>query len=137
MERFQLLGADAERRPRRLEPDSMFGVIAARGELSQAGLQMKTYLVASLLSVGLITQVLAAQAPIQHFAVRDTVGNCSVLDSQPSKASGLKILGDRSGYKSEADAQKALGSGGKSVISLSACTHPNTCWPHSSSVAAF
>jgi hypothetical protein len=77
---------------------------------------MKTYLIATFLMVGLASQVLAAPAPTPHFAVIDTVGNCAVVDTQPSKVSGLKILGDKGGYKSEADAQKALGSGCKSVM---------------------
>jgi len=68
-----------------------------------------TTLAGSLL---LATQVLAAQT--MHFGVMDTVGNCSVLDSHPSKASGLTILGDRGGYATDADAKKALGSKCKS-----------------------
>jgi len=46
----------------------------------------------------------------------DTVGNCAVVDTLPSKVSGLKIVGDKVGYKTEAEAQKALGSECKSVI---------------------
>ena len=57
---------------------------------------MKSYVVAGLLLVGLATPAFAAE----HFAVMDTVGNCSVIDTKPSPygVSGLKILGDRSGY---------------------------------------
>ena len=46
----------------------------------------------------------------------DTVGNCAVVDTHPSTVRGLKILGVKAGYPSEADAQKALGSSCKSVI---------------------
>ncbi|MGO8841261.1 MAG: hypothetical protein ACLQF1_09055 [Methyloceanibacter sp.] len=77
---------------------------------------MKMYLIGSILTVGLATQALAAGAPTQHFAVMDTVGNCAVVDTLPSKVSGLKIVGDKVGYKTEAEAQKALGSECKSVI---------------------
>jgi hypothetical protein len=77
---------------------------------------MNKLLIASVLTVGLSTQVLAASAPTQHFAVIDSVGNCAVVDTQPSKASGLKILGDRHGYNNEAAAQKALGPQCKSMI---------------------
>ena len=77
---------------------------------------MKKFLIASFLTAGLATQVLAAQVPTQHFAVIDGVGNCAVVDTLPSKASGLKILGERKGYNSEAAAQKALGSQCKSVM---------------------
>lgn len=80
---------------------------------------MKRFLIASLLTVGFATQVLAAPAPAQHFAVIDTVGNCAVVDTMPSKASGLKILGDRDGFNSEAAAQKALGPQCKSVMDRS------------------
>jgi hypothetical protein len=38
----------------------------------------------------------------------DTVGNCSVVDSKPSAHSGMKIMGDTSGYASKEDATKAL-----------------------------
>jgi hypothetical protein len=69
---------------------------------------MKPYLAATLLLVGLATPAFAAE----HYAVVDTVGNCSVIDTKPSPhdISGLKVLGDKSGYPSAADAQKALGS---------------------------
>ena len=42
---------------------------------------MKSYAVAGLLLVGLATPALAAS---QHYAVKDTVGNCSVIDARPS-----------------------------------------------------
>ena len=66
---------------------------------------MKPYAVAGLLLIGLATPALAAA---QHYAVEDTVGNCSVIDARPS--ADLKILGNKGGYDSVAAAQKALGS---------------------------
>jgi hypothetical protein len=67
---------------------------------------MKSYVVAALLLVGLATPAFAAE----HFAVMDTVGNCSVIDTKPSPygVSGLKILGDRSGYSTPSAAEGAL-----------------------------
>jgi hypothetical protein len=70
----------------------------------------KYLLIASFLTLGLATPVFAAQAPTEHFAIMDTVGNCAVVDTQPSQGSGLKILGNKGGYTSEADAAKAFGS---------------------------
>jgi opacity protein-like surface antigen len=69
---------------------------------------MKRYVAASLLLVALATPAFAAE----HFAVVDTVGNCSVIDTKPSpySISGLKVLGDQSGYSSPSDASKALNS---------------------------
>ena len=71
---------------------------------------MKAYIAAGLLLVGLATPAFAAE---QHYAVKDTVGNCSVIDARPSatKNSGLTLLGNKGGYDSEASAQKALSSG--------------------------
>ena len=75
---------------------------------------MKTYLTASLLLIALATPAFAAE----HFAVVDTVGNCSVIDTKPSaykisgKISGLKILGDKNGYATLSAAEKALKSEG-------------------------
>jgi hypothetical protein len=77
---------------------------------------MRTFVLASILTVGLASQALAATAAGQHFAVMDTVGNCAVVDTHPSPVSGLKVLGVKAGYPTEADAQKALGSSCKSVI---------------------
>ena len=78
---------------------------------------MKNYLIATLITVGLATSAFAAPAAqSQHFAVMDTVGNCAVVDSLPSTASGLKILGDKTGYSKQAEAQKILGPSCKSVI---------------------
>jgi hypothetical protein len=73
--------------------------------------QMTKYLAASILIVGLAGSAFAAaQAGTQHFAVKDTVGNCAVVDTLPSKVSGLRIVGNEQGYGSVSDAQKALGS---------------------------
>jgi hypothetical protein len=71
---------------------------------------MKSYVVAGLLLVALATPAFAAS---QHYAVVDTVGNCSIIDTKPSPygISGLKILGDKSGYSSLAAAEKVLNSG--------------------------
>jgi hypothetical protein len=62
-----------------------------------------------LLLVTLATPALAAE---QHFAVKDTVGVCSVIDVTPSRASNLQILGNKSGYSSVDAAQSALKSSG-------------------------
>jgi hypothetical protein len=72
---------------------------------------MTKYLAASVLVLGLAGPALAAaQAGNQHFDIRDTVGNCAVVNTLPSKVSGLRIIGKEQGYGSVADAQKALGS---------------------------
>jgi hypothetical protein len=70
---------------------------------------MKPYLIASLLLVAVATPAFAAE----HYAVVDTVGNCSVIDTKPSPygVSGLRILGDKSGYSSPSSAENALSSG--------------------------
>ncbi len=67
---------------------------------------MKHYLTASLMLLALATPAFAAE----HFAVVDTVGNCSVIDTKPSPygVSGLKILGDGSGYSTPSAAEGAL-----------------------------
>jgi hypothetical protein len=71
---------------------------------------MKSYLAAGLLLVSLATPAFAAE---QHYAVEDTVGNCSVIDARPSptKISGLTLLGNKNGYDITAAAEKALSSG--------------------------
>lgn len=78
---------------------------------------MKSYALAGLLLMGFAAPALAAQ---QYFAVKDTVGYCSVIDVHPSstKVSGLTILGNKGGYDSEAAAQKTLSSasGCKAII---------------------
>jgi hypothetical protein len=67
---------------------------------------MKSYAIAGLLLVASATPSLAAE----HYAVIDTVGNCAVVDTKPSPhdVSGLKILGDKSGYPTMDDAAKIL-----------------------------
>jgi hypothetical protein len=67
---------------------------------------MKLGPTASLMLLALVTPAFAAE----HFAVMDTVGNCSVIDTNPSPhgVSGLKILGDRSGYSTPSAADGAL-----------------------------
>jgi len=69
---------------------------------------MKRYLAASLLLAALATPAFAATA--EHYAVIDTVGNCAVIDTKPSPydTSGLKILGQKSGYANMGAAQKAI-----------------------------
>ena len=61
---------------------------------------MKKYLVACLFIVGVTGSAFAAhqitaEPPAKHFAVKDTVGNCSVVDVQRSRASDLRILGSK------------------------------------------
>jgi len=67
---------------------------------------MKRYVVACILLVAMATPAFAAE----HYAVEDTVGNCSVVDTKPSPTdiSGLKILGDKSGFNSPVAAEKLL-----------------------------
>jgi hypothetical protein len=86
---------------------------------------MKQYAIATLLLVGLTAPALAASTASQdardtspnfsfvakdHWAVDDTVGNCAVIDAKPSPydTSGLKVLGDKSGYPSLSAAQKEI-----------------------------
>ena len=71
---------------------------------------MTKYLTASILVLALAGPALAAaETGNQHFAVKDTVGNCAVVDNR-RKVSGLRIVGNEQGYGSVADAQKVLGS---------------------------
>jgi hypothetical protein len=82
---------------------------------------MRKYLVACLFIIGVAAPAFAAHqitaaAPAKHFTVKDTVGNCSVVDIRPSRASDLRILGNTRGYASVKDAQAALGSSCKSKI---------------------
>ena len=67
---------------------------------------MKRFAAACILLVAMAAPAFAAE----HYAVIDTVGNCSVLDTKPSPhgISGLKLLGDKSGYSSPAAAEKVL-----------------------------
>ena len=81
---------------------------------------MRQYAIAGLLLASLTVPALAAAAmpssrdtspnysfaAKDHWAVMDTVGNCAVLDSQPS--SDLKVLGDKSGYSSLSAAEKEI-----------------------------
>jgi hypothetical protein len=86
---------------------------------------MKQYAIATLLLVGLTAPAFAASTASQdardtspnfsfvakdHWAVDDTVGNCAVIDSKPSPydISGLKVLGDKSGYSSLSAAEKEV-----------------------------
>ena len=99
---------------------------------------MKQYAIASILLVSLTAvPALAADmanrdardtgpnfsyAAKHHWAVEDTVRNCSVIDSKPSpyNISGLKILGDKSGYSSLSAAEneiKSDKSACKSIVS--------------------
>jgi hypothetical protein len=45
-----------------------------------------------------------------HFAVKDAVGNCSVVDGLPSSMSGMRLVGANNGYPSVQDAQLAFSS---------------------------
>ena len=67
---------------------------------------MKRYVAACIVLVAMATPALAAE----HYAVVDTVGNCSVVDTKPSphSISGLKLLGDKGGYSSPSAAANAL-----------------------------
>jgi hypothetical protein len=86
---------------------------------------MKQYVIASLLLFGLTAPAFAGETAAQdakdtapnfsyvakdHWAVKDTVGNCAVVDSRPSpeNISGLKILGDKKGYSSLSAAEKEI-----------------------------
>ena len=65
---------------------------------------MKQYLIAAALLAGLSRPALAANQ--QHYVVRDFTGYCAVLDSHPSPASNLRIIGK--GYDSRDAAEQAL-----------------------------
>jgi hypothetical protein len=86
---------------------------------------MKQYAIAGLLLIGLTAPAVAAGVAGQdsrdtasnfsyvakdHWAVDDTVGNCAVVDSQPSpkSISGLTILGNKDGYSSLSAAEKEI-----------------------------
>ena len=66
--------------------------------------------------VSLCGKEIAPSSPTKHFAVKDTVGVCSVVDVIPSPASDLKIIGNKVGYASEKEAASALTSGCKDKI---------------------
>jgi hypothetical protein len=63
-------------------------------------------IIVTIALIGLATPALAAGA--RYYLERDTVGNCSVVDSKPSEHAGMMILGDKNGYASKEDAAKAL-----------------------------
>jgi hypothetical protein len=87
---------------------------------------MKQYAVASLLLLSLTVPAFARASTAaqdsrdtssnfhfvakDHWAVDDTVANCAVVDSRPSPydISGLKIIGDKSGYSSLPAAEKEI-----------------------------
>lgn len=70
---------------------------------------MTKYLTTFVLVLCVAGPALAAtQSRTGHFAVKDAVGNCAVVDTLPSKVSGLRIVGNKAGYASVADAQKPL-----------------------------
>jgi hypothetical protein len=58
----------------------------------------------------------SGQSTTKHFAIKDTVGNCSVIDFLPSRASGMQLLGNKNGYASIRDAQGAFDSNCKAKI---------------------
>ena len=82
---------------------------------------MREYAIAGLLLVSLTVPAFATTVGMldagdtspnysytakDHWAVEDTVGNCAVLDAQPS--GDLKILGDKSGYSNLSAAEKEI-----------------------------
>ena len=88
---------------------------------------MKRYAIASLLLVSLTVPAFAARPSTamqeerdvapgfsfiakDYWPVDDTVGNCAVVDARPSPydISGLKIIGDKSGYSSLSAAEKEV-----------------------------
>jgi hypothetical protein len=91
------------------------------GRPTEGTSEMKNYLLAGVLIIGFAGSAFAAaeispSSPAKHFAVKDTVGVCSVIDVAPSHASDLKILGNKAGYASEKEAASALDSGCKDKI---------------------
>jgi hypothetical protein len=87
---------------------------------------MKEHAIAALLLVGLTAPAFSVPSMAQqdamdtnpnfnyqskdHWAVIDPVGNCAVVDTQPSPhdISGLRILGNKSGYPSPSGAEQLL-----------------------------
>ncbi len=67
---------------------------------------MRRYTIASVLTLALATSAMAAGT--KYFVEKDTVGNCSIVNSKPSAGSGMKIMGDKGGYASKDAAEKAL-----------------------------
>jgi hypothetical protein len=95
------------------------------GALYLMEVPMKQFAIATLFLVGLTAPVFAATMAQQdatdtspnfdyhskdHWAVIDTVGNCAVVDTKPSSygISGLKMLGNSSGYPSLSAAQQQI-----------------------------
>ena len=64
---------------------------------------MKAYVVAVLIAFALAMPALAAE---RFFVTVDTVGNCSVVQGEPS--AGQKSIGESGGYDSAEMAAKAL-----------------------------
>jgi hypothetical protein len=64
------------------------------------------YAIGSLLILMLATTALAAGP--RYYVVVDTGGYCSVVDSKPGANSGLRIMGDKSGYDALYAAKSAL-----------------------------
>ena len=90
---------------------------------------MKQLAIASILLVGLTAPAFAARPSTasqderdvtpnfsfvakDHWAVDDTVGNCAVIDAKPSPQdiSGMRILGNKTGYSSLSAAEKQISS---------------------------
>ena len=87
-------------------------------------------LLAILLAVAVFAKGAHTRPPKIHYAVLDTVGNCSVIDAKPSpySVSGLNVMGDKSGYSSISAAEKFLksdphGAKGRSNGPKSALAH--------------
>jgi hypothetical protein len=81
-------------------------------DVSEEGADGKTAAERAMLQQpgSVMTSIKSDQPTNKHFAIKDTVGNCSVVDVPPSNTSGMQILGDKNGYSSVQDAQAALGS---------------------------
>jgi hypothetical protein len=67
---------------------------------------MNKLAIVSLAVFALSGPALAASA--RYYVEKDTVGNCSVVDSKPSAHAGMTILGKQGGYASKEEATKAL-----------------------------
>jgi hypothetical protein len=63
------------------------------------------YLIASLF---LAAQAMPALAANNFYVVVDNNGYCAVVQSEPSATSDLKIIGDKGGFATKEDADKAL-----------------------------
>jgi hypothetical protein len=58
----------------------------------------------------------SGEASTKHFAIKDAMGNCSVIDVLPSPASGMQLLGKKNGYFSIRNAQAAFDSNCKTKL---------------------